>query len=41
VRDNLHHASIATTSMYLHGDELNRARQITEAFGPRKSLPPG
>lgn len=25
VRDNLRHASIATTSMYLHGDELERA----------------
>jgi len=35
VRDNLRHASIATTSMYLAGDDLKRARQITEAFGSR------
>lgn len=28
VRDNLRHASIATTSIYLHGDEVKRARQI-------------
>ncbi|WGS47199.1 site-specific integrase [Burkholderia sp. JSH-S8] len=35
VRDNLRHASIATTSMYLRGDDLKRARQITEAFGSR------
>ncbi|MBM5588521.1 site-specific integrase [Burkholderia pseudomallei] len=38
VRDNLRHASIATTSMYLHGSDTRRARQITEAFGPRKSV---
>ncbi|MDB0543489.1 site-specific integrase [Ralstonia solanacearum] len=37
VRDNLRHASIATTSMYLRGDDLKRARQITEAFGSRRS----
>lgn len=36
VRDNLRHASIATTSMYLHGDELERARQMRQAFGARK-----
>ncbi|EMP6677041.1 Tn3-like element Tn4401 family resolvase TnpR, partial [Citrobacter freundii] len=35
VRDNLRHASIATTSMYLHGDELERARQMRQAFGAR------
>jgi len=32
VRDNLRHASIATTSIYLHGDEVKRARQLGEAF---------
>lgn len=26
VRDNLRHASIATTSIYLHGDDLKRAQ---------------
>lgn len=37
VRDNLRHASIATTSMYLRGDDVKRARQITEAFGSRNT----
>ncbi len=32
MRDNLRHASIATTSMYLHGDELERARQMRQAL---------
>jgi len=32
VRDNLRHASIATTSIYLHGDDLKRAKQMREAF---------
>ncbi|MDM0116217.1 site-specific integrase [Variovorax sp. J22R133] len=32
VRDNLRHASVATTSVYLHADEIQRARQIGEAF---------
>ena len=36
VRDNLRHASIATTSMYLHGDEIRRARQMGQAFATRK-----
>jgi site-specific recombinase XerD len=36
VRDNLRHASVSTTSIYLHSDEVKRARQIGEAFGPRK-----
>lgn len=36
-RDNLRHASIATTSMYLHGDEVQRARQMNQAFAARKS----
>lgn len=35
VRDNLRHASIATTSIYLHSDEVKRARQISAAFGKR------
>ncbi|RQR48109.1 integrase [Burkholderia sp. Bp9126] len=35
VRDNLRHASIATTSMYLHGDDLKRDRQIAAAFRSR------
>ncbi|KVR07206.1 integrase, partial [Burkholderia ubonensis] len=37
VRDNLRHASVATTSMYLHGNKARRARQFTEAFGPQKA----
>ncbi|WP_018433045.1 site-specific integrase [Paraburkholderia atlantica] len=32
VRDNLQHASVSTTSIYLHSDEVKRARQIGEAF---------
>jgi site-specific recombinase XerD len=32
VRDNLRHASISTTSIYLHGDEARRARQMDQAF---------
>jgi site-specific recombinase XerD len=32
VRDNLRHASIATTSIYLHGDDVKRARQMGAAF---------
>ncbi|RMN34210.1 putative integrase/recombinase protein [Pseudomonas cannabina] len=32
VRDNLRHASIATTSAYLHSDDVKRARQIDSAF---------
>lgn len=35
VRDNLRHASIATTSMYLHGDDILRAREINQSFGRR------
>lgn len=35
VRDNLRHASLATTSVYLHGDEIKRARQLRSAFGAR------
>jgi site-specific recombinase XerD len=36
VRDNLRHASVSTTSIYLHSDEVKRARRIGEAFGVRK-----
>lgn len=32
VRDNLRHASISTTSTYLHGDDIKRARQLGNAF---------
>jgi site-specific recombinase XerD len=35
VRDNLRHASIATTSAYLHGDDAKRARQVGHAFPAR------
>ncbi|WP_434113849.1 phage integrase family protein [Paraburkholderia caffeinilytica] len=33
VRDNLRHASISTTSIYLHSDDVKRARQMAGAFG--------
>jgi len=36
VRDNLRHASISTTSIYLHGDDVKRARQI--AGGVRQQV---
>ena len=32
VRDNLRHASLSTTSKYLHTDDLRRAKQISGAF---------
>jgi site-specific recombinase XerD len=32
VRDNLRHASLSTTSMYLHSDDLRLAKQIGRAF---------
>jgi site-specific recombinase XerD len=35
VRDNLRHASVATTSVYLHADQTKRARQMREAFAPQ------
>jgi site-specific recombinase XerD len=35
VRDNLRHSSIATTSIYLHTDEVKRARQMGDAFAAR------
>jgi len=33
VRDNLRHASLATTSMYLHADDVRRAQQVAKQFG--------
>ena len=36
VRDNLRHASIQTTSIYLHVDEVKRARQMEGAFRSAK-----
>lgn len=33
VRDNLRHASIATTSIYLRSEERKRAQQLGQAFG--------
>jgi site-specific recombinase XerD len=35
VRDNLRHASVATNSIYLHSDEVKRARQMDAAFAVR------
>jgi site-specific recombinase XerD len=35
VRDNLRHASLSTTSIYLHGDEVKRATQMRAAFAER------
>jgi site-specific recombinase XerD len=35
VRDNLRHASLSTTSIYLHGEDVKRARQLGEAFAAR------
>lgn len=32
VRDNLGHASIATTSVYLDADDVQRAKQLNKAF---------
>jgi site-specific recombinase XerD len=37
VRDNLRHASISTTSTYLHSDDAKRDREMAVAFGPRKA----
>jgi site-specific recombinase XerD len=36
VRDNLRHASVSTTSVYLHTDKEKRARQLGEAFSVGK-----
>jgi hypothetical protein len=35
VRDDLRHASVAMTSIYLHSDEVKRARQMDVAFAAR------
>jgi site-specific recombinase XerD len=35
VRDNLRHASITTTSIYLDDDEVQRTRQIERIFTRR------
>jgi hypothetical protein len=35
VRDNLLHASIATTSAYLHSDDTKRDRELSAAFAAR------
>lgn len=35
VRDNLRHASLSTTSIYLHGEDVKRAKQLGEAFKTR------
>jgi site-specific recombinase XerD len=37
VRDNLRHASISTTSLYLHGDDAKRATQLRGIFGQAKT----
>jgi site-specific recombinase XerD len=37
VRDNLRHASISTTSVYLHGDDVKRSTQMGQAFAVRRS----
>lgn len=37
VRDNLRHASVSTTSVYLHSDQAKRARQMRDAFGTPNS----
>lgn len=36
VRDNMRHASLATTSIYLHSDEVKRARQLDAAFAAER-----
>jgi site-specific recombinase XerD len=37
VRDNLRHASITTTSLYLHDDDVQRTQQLEQAFARRQS----
>ena len=37
VRDNLRHASLATTSMYLHTDDARRAKQVADRFAVPRS----
>jgi len=36
VRDNLRHASISTTSIYLHVDDARRSQQLSKVFSTRK-----
>jgi site-specific recombinase XerD len=36
VRDNLRHASVSTTSLYLHVDDAKRAAQLASIFGRAK-----
>lgn len=35
VRDNLRHASVATTSLYVHADDDRRSRQVSDRFAAR------
>ncbi len=35
VRDNLRHASLSTTSIYLHSEETKRAQQLSKVFAAR------
>jgi site-specific recombinase XerD len=35
VQENLRHASLTTTSVYVHTDKARRARQLRDAFGKR------
>jgi site-specific recombinase XerD len=37
VRDNLRHSSLATTSMYLHADDVRRAKQVADRFAAPKA----
>jgi site-specific recombinase XerD len=37
VRDNLRHASLTTTSGYVHVDEVRRSRQLSRVFGRAKN----
>jgi site-specific recombinase XerD len=37
VRDSLRHASLATTSMYLHTDDARRAKQVADRFAAPRS----
>ena len=37
VRDDLRHASLATTSMYLYTDDARRAKQVADRFAAPRS----
>lgn len=37
VRDNLRHAPLTTTSMYLHADDARRAKQVADRFAAPRS----